>query len=193
MRLDKLDNSVNIAILTSGKIESLENIIKYFESYLDVNISCIITNKDFNTNILNKYKIDIYKTQWYKEIDNIITNNNIHYIVCSDFSEILPPNFCKKYKNKIINLHKSLLPKYQNLSDNDIYKNIKLNKDDIAGISVHIVDIDYIGTILFQKSIKIHDSYDVTDIKIKIEDLSLRFYPKIIENIIKGTYKYLYK
>lgn len=193
MRLDKLDNSVNIAILTSGKIESLENIIKYFESYLDVNISCIITNKDFNTNILNKYKIDIYKTQWYKEIDNIITNNNIHYIVCSDFSEILPPNFCKKYKNKIINLHKSLLPKYQNLSDNDIYKNIKLNKDDIAGISVHLVDIDYIGTILFQKSIKIHNSYDVTDIKIKIEDLSLRFYPKIIENIIKGTYKYLYK
>lgn len=193
MRLEKLDNSVNIAILTSGKIESLENIIKYFESYLDVNISCIITNKDFNTNILNKYKIDIYNTQWYKEIDNIITKNNIHYIVCSDFSEILPPNFCKKYKNKIINLHKSLLPKYQNLSEHDIYKNVLLNKDDNFGISVHLVDVDYIGTILFQKSIKIHTSYDVADIKNKIDELSLRFYPTIIENIIKGTYKYLYK
>jgi len=129
---------INICILTSS-IELSETIIQYFNKiYLNINVSCIISN-NLESNIINKfrrYKIKTYFTNKYKEIDKILTESNIHYIILADYNDNTPKNFTNKYKWRLIN-HKEtdteLLIYYVNInfSKNDIIFKIKKDNSNI--------------------------------------------------------------
>jgi hypothetical protein len=95
---------VNIAILTS-EITLSEAIIQYFKNS-NVNISCIISNnsKSKIDNKFRRYKIKTFFTNKYKEIDQILTETNTHYIILADYNEDTPKNFTNKYKWKMINI-----------------------------------------------------------------------------------------
>jgi formyltetrahydrofolate hydrolase len=95
---------VNIAILTS-EITLSEAIIQYFKNS-NINISCIISNnsKSKIDNKFRRYKIKTFFTNKYKEIDQILTETNTHYIILADYNEDTPKNFTNKYKWKMINI-----------------------------------------------------------------------------------------
>lgn len=193
-----MSKQINIAIMASGEGTNAENIIQYFQHYLDTKVVCLITNKK-NAGVIKrirKYKVPTYTTKWYKEMDKYFTEHNVHYIALAGYLDKIPKNFCNKYKNKILNIHPSLLPKYggQGMYGDNIHKLVHRNKDKKTGITVHIVNehIDA-GRILFQKEIHVDEGDRWEDIKSKVQDLEYKFYPKIIENFIKGTYSVLYE
>lgn len=198
MRLDKLENTINIAIFASGEGSNAENIIQYFEPFLDANVACVITNNE-NAGVikrLRRYKIPTYYTKWYKEMDQLLTKHNVHYIVLAGYLDKIPINFCKKYKYKIINIHPALLPKFggKGMYGDNIHKAVKKSGINETGISIHIVNEEYdAGQIIFQKKIKIRPEDSWEYIKSMVHDLEIRFYPSVIEKFIKGTYKYLYE
>jgi len=198
MRTEKIKNAINIAIMASGEGTNTENIIQYFEPFLDVNISCVITNKE-NAGVINRirrYKIPTYTTKWYKEMDQYLTKHDIHYVVLAGYLDKIPPNFCKKYQWKIINIHPSLLPKHggKGMYADNVHKAVKKNGDIKTGISIHLVSGEYDkGRVIFQKEIPIFDTESWEDIKSRVNDLEMKFYPKIIEKFITGTYKTLYE
>lgn len=198
MRLDKLETAINIAIFASGEGSNAENIIQYFEPFLDANVACVITNNE-NAGVikrLRRYKIPIFCTKWYKEMDQILTQHKIHYIVLAGYLDKIPTNFCKKYNLKIINIHPALLPKFggKGMYGDNVHQAVKKSGVDKSGISIHLVNEEYDkGQVFFQKSIKINDDDTWEDIKSKVHDLELKFYPIVIEKFIKGTYKSLYE
>ena len=51
--------------------------------------------------------------------------------------KILSKNFIKKFKNKIINIHPSLLPKYKGLNT---HKRVIKNREKFSGCTVHFVN-----------------------------------------------------
>ena len=127
-----MSDCVNVAIFASNSGLNTENIIKYFEYYLDVKVSCVITNNkdaEFINNI-RRYKVPVYVENGYKNIDTILTQYNVHYIVLDEYMDKIPPNFCNKYMWKIINIHQSILPKYggKGMYGNNIHKLVKNNK-----------------------------------------------------------------
>lgn len=193
-----MDKKVNIAIFASGEGTNAENIIQYFQKYRDTEVSCIITNKE-DAGVIKRtrrYRIPRYINSQYKEIDQILTKHNIHYIILAGWLDKIPVNFCKKYEYKIINIHPSLLPKYggKGMYGDTVHKNVKKNKEEETGITIHFINEEYDkGTVLFRKKIKIFPEDTWQDIKSKAQDLEQKFYPKIIENTIKGTYEYLYE
>lgn len=198
MRLDKLENAINIAIMASGEGINAESIIQHFEPFLDANVACVITNNE-NAGVikrLRRYKVPLYYTKWYKEIDQILTNHNVHYIVLAGYLDKLPVNFCKKYQYKIINIHPALLPKFggKGMFGDYVHQVVKRSGDDKSGISIHFVNDEYdAGQIIFQKEIKIRPEDTWEHIKSMVHDLEIKFYPSVIEKLIKGTYKYLYE
>lgn len=198
MRLEKLENAINIAIFASGEGTNAENIIQYFEPFLDANVACVITNNE-NAGVikrLRRYKIPTFFTKWYKEIDQILTKHNIHYIVLAGYLDKIPVNFCKKYKFKIINIHPALLPNFggKGMYGDHVHRAVKKSGDDKTGISIHFVNEDYdAGPVIFQKVITVRTEDTWEDIKSKVHDLEMKFYPSVIEKLIKGTYKYLYE
>ena len=58
------------------------------------------------------------------------------YIVLAGWMRILSSKFIQAFKDKIINIHPSLLPKYKGL---DSIQRALNNKDEVTGCTVHMV------------------------------------------------------
>lgn len=182
---------VNIAFLSSGEGNITDNVIQYFNDYVDVNIPCIISEKS-DSEVLKRtrrYKTKRFASKLYKEIDFILQENKIDYIILDNWYEILPTNFCKKYKGKIISSYHSKLPKYSNISNENIYNSILKNKDKKIGFSVFFVEEnnDYDIILTTEKKLVFDDGYD--DIKSKCLELEKVFLPRTIENLIKKIHR----
>ena len=95
---------------------------------------------------------------------------------------ILSPNFIKKIKIPIINIHPSLLPKLKGLNTHE--RAIKA-KHKFSGCTVHFVNekLDS-GKIIAQKKVKILKSDNPKTLAKKILKLEHQIYPETLEKII---------
>ena len=100
---------------------------------------------------------------------------------------LIPENIIIHYKNKIINIHPSLLPKYggKGFYGDNIHNAVLDSGDKSSGISIHIVNEEYDkGKVIFQKSIIISNNETLESLSSKIHDLEYKYFPQIIEKHI---------
>lgn len=94
-----------------------------------------------------------------KKIITVLTKNGVtqkNGLVClAGFMRIISPEFVKKYKNKIINIHPALLPSFSGLN---AQKQAVEYGSKYSGCTVHFVDSEVdAGPIILQKIVKILD------------------------------------
>ena len=97
--------------------------------------------------------------------------------------KILSKKIINIYKNKILNIHPSLLPKYKGLNT---HKRVIKNKEKFTGCTVHLVNskLDS-GKIILQKKIKVFkkdNEYSLAKRVLKVENLT---YPRAIRKFIE--------
>jgi len=153
---------IKTAVFISGTGSNLKNLIKFSKiKKSPISIDLIISNnskakglkyaKQFNIKkkIFNFKKNNINE----KNILSFLSNKKINFICLAGFMIILSKYFIKKFDNKIINIHPSLLPKYKGLNT---HKKAIRNKDKFGGCTVHYVTgkLDS-GKIILQKKVKI--------------------------------------
>ncbi len=97
--------------------------------------------------------------EYDKKIISVLTKNGVtqkNGLVClAGFMRIISPNFVKKYKNKIINIHPALLPSFPGL---DAQKQAVKYGSKYSGCTVHFVDLEVdTGPIILQKMVKVLD------------------------------------
>ena len=89
-------------------------------------------------------------------IIKILQAHNPDYVVLAGYLGILTPEFIAAYKNKIINIHPSLLPKFggDGMHGVGVHKAVIAAGEKISGASVHYVDngIDT-GEVIAQESL----------------------------------------
>ena len=180
-------NKINCAVFISGRGSNLKAILKYSKKKSSkINVKLVISNKSNAPGIIfakkNKIKSKIInnknRTKAENKILNHLYNNKIEFIFLAGFMKILSNNFIKKFRNKIINIHPSILPKYKGLNTHE--RAIK-NKENFSGCTVHFVNekLDS-GKIIMQKKIKILKSDTPKSLKIKILKEENKIYPKAI-------------
>ena len=180
-------NKINCAVFISGRGSNLKAILKYSKKKSSkINVKLIISNKSNAPGIIfakkNKIKSKIINNKNRTKAENKILNhlykNKIEFIFLAGFMKILSKNFIKKFRNKIINIHPSILPKYKGLNTHE--RAIK-NKENFSGCTVHFVNekLDS-GKIIMQKKIKILKSDTPKSLKIKILKEENKIYPKAI-------------
>ena len=187
------DKKVSILIFASGNGSNAENIITYFRKKA-IDINWMIITNNTNAGVIQKSikmgvpflvfnKKDFYENIFLKKISLI----NPKLIILAGFLLKIPENLIKKFDNKIINIHPSLLPKYggKGMYGMNVHKEVIKNNEDFSGISIHYVNNQYDdGKIIFQKSTKI--TYPCTAEKLakKIHELEMKYFPEIIEKLI---------
>ena len=82
-----------------------------------------------------------------------LKNHNINFICLAGFMKILSKKIINIYKNRILNIHPSLLPKYKGLNT---HKRVIKNKEKFTGCTVHLVNskLDS-GKIILQKKVRV--------------------------------------
>jgi len=125
----------------------------------DANGLKIAQNLGVKTEVIESKGFKGSRLEYDKKIISVLTKNGVtqkNGLVClAGFMRIISPDFVKKYKNKIINIHPALLPSFPGL---DVQKQTVKYGSKYSGCTVHFVDsgIDT-GPIILQKIVKVLD------------------------------------
>ena len=183
---------LKIGVLASGKGTNFQELINLSEKgELDIGIKVLITNNDdagciqraVNTEIPHKVikcKDFAQKELFELEIINTLTHYDVELVVMAGWMKIVSPFFINKFKNKIINIHPSLLPSYKGGS---AIKDSILNGSKITGCSVHFVDEEVdSGSLIMQAALSINDDDDIESLSKRIHMLEHKILPHSISH-----------
>ena len=183
---------LKIGVLASGKGTNFQELINLSEKgELDIEIKVLITNKEDagcikraqNAGIPRKIIRDkdySQKELFELEIINTLINYDVELVVMAGWMKIVTPFFINKFKNKIINIHPSLLPAYKGGS---AIKDSILNGSKITGCSVHFVEEEVdSGSLIMQAALSILNDDNFETLSKKIQILEHKILPHSISH-----------
>ena len=188
-----IKEKANIAVFISGRGTNLKALIlRSKKKKCNYKVAYVISNKKnaVGLKIAKKNKIltrilsrSFLKTE-QKKLAKILINKNIKFICLAGFMKILSPYFLNFFKNKIINIHPSLLPKYKGLNTHQ--RALKANEK-FSGCTIHYVSkkLDS-GKIIAKKRVKIFkkDSFKKLEKRVLKEENKL--YPLVLEKLVRS-------
>ena len=114
------------------------------------------------------------------EIINTLINYDVELVVMAGWMKIVSSLFINKFKNKIINIHPSLLPSYKGAS---AIEDSILNGSKITGCSVHFVDEEVdSGSLIMQAALPILNNDNIESLSKKIQMLEHKILPHSISH-----------
>ena len=119
-----------------------------------------------------------------QEILEILAENKIDVVVLAGFMRILSKLFVNKYKNRIINIHPSLLPSFPGAN---AHRDVIRSGATVSGCTVHFVDegVDS-GPIIMQKSVTVNPNDNEKTLASKILPLEHIIIPKALHLLSSG-------
>ena len=111
----------------------------------------------------------------------------IDLIVLAGFMKLFQPPFVRKYRNRIINVHPSLLPAFPgaNAVSDTLAYGVKY-----TGVTVHFVDEDIdTGPIIAQKTVPVFDTDDEESLHNRIQIEEHKLFPEVIRWYAQDTLK----
>ncbi len=186
-KFNKFDPKLNIAVLASGEGTNFQVLIDLYKNKkLDINIKLLITNKENAGCIKRAIKSDIpyflalennyqNKDKFEADIIRKIKQSNVELVVMAGWMKIASESFVNTFKDRIINIHPSLLPSFK--GKNPIQDALK-NKVLITGCSVHFVDkeVDN-GKLIIQGALSVKTDDNLTTLTNKIHDIEHKILP----------------
>lgn len=106
-------------------------------------------------------------------------------VVLAGFMRILSDEFVAAYRNRLINIHPSLLPKYKGL---DTHQRAIDAGDTVAGASVHwVTEALDSGAIIRQTEVPILPGDTAETLKARVLDAEHILYPAVVRDISLGV------
>ena len=175
---------LKLAVLGSTRGTDLDAIVSAIdEGILNATIKLVISNKE-NAYILKRAEKNDIKSMFLSDnsvsreeygnlLNKIFIDNNVDIVLLIGFMRILSKSFCKKWDNKILNVHPSLLPKYAGGINNNVHRDVLKNKDSETGCTIHYVtaNVDS-GPILIQKKCEVQPGDTIESLKDRVQHLA---------------------
>ena len=128
----------------------------------------IVSNRTELEPLARKHKIPFVKVEWNDRAKaeaqtlKVLAEYEIDFAVLARFMKILSPNFVWRYKNKIINIHPSLLPSFPGPQP---YRQAYEHGVKIIGVTAHFVSMHLDeGPIIAQAATAIHPDATLREI-----------------------------
>jgi len=161
---------------------------------IPINAAVVISNKSnarglkiakklgINTEIIESKGFKGSRWQYDKKVIAALTKHGVtprNGLVClAGFMRIISPEFVKKYKNRIINIHPALLPAFPGL---DSQKQALDYGAKYSGCTVHFVDTGMdTGPIIIQAVLKVKENDTEKSLSKRILKEEHRIYPEAV-------------
>ena len=188
----------NIAVFVSGHGTNLAAIIdRSIKGALRVNLKLVLSDKSSAFALKRAKKaglravfVDpkkfVNKESYERHVISLLVKEKIDFVVLAGFMRILGPTFLKKYKNRILNIHPSLLPAFKGshaIRDAHVY-GVK-----VTGVTVHFVDekVDN-GPIVMQEALCVLDNETVAELEARIHKVEHRIYSEALQRVCDGRF-----
>ncbi|MDC0501933.1 phosphoribosylglycinamide formyltransferase [Euryarchaeota archaeon] len=195
-RQGSISSPLRIAVLISGGGSGLLALLNYQRSKPVTHITKLIISDNENAKGLqygNDFQISTMAINLPSSSDRIqqrilhediiherLIESNIELIVLNGYMRILTPEFVKKWKGRLINIHPSLLPKYPGAN---AQRDALDDGAKITGCTVHLVDegVDT-GEILAQSEVPIFDGDTIEILQERVKKAEHLLYPKVLDD-----------
>lgn len=184
----------------------MESILKAIKKKkIPINPAIVISNKPtakgleiakklgIKTKVIESKNFKGSRWQYDKKIIACLAENGVtsrNGLVClAGFMRIISPEFVKKYKNRIINIHPALLPAFPGL---DSQKQALDYGAKYSGCTVHFVDSGMdTGPIIIQAVVKVKENDTEQTLSKRILKEEHKIYPEAINLIARKKIKVL--
>ncbi|MDD3042684.1 MAG: phosphoribosylglycinamide formyltransferase [Methanosarcinaceae archaeon] len=191
--------TVNIAVLVSGRGSNLQAIIDNVENgrIKGAKINVVISSKaeayalerarkhGINAVFLDPKRYD--KSEYDREIIKLLDSHDTDLVLLAGYFRILGSEIIKTYRNRILNIHPSLLPAFKGLH---AQRQAFEYGAKVAGCTVHFVDegLDS-GPIVLQKCVPVHQDDTEETLIARILEQEHIIYPEAVRLFVEGKLK----
>ncbi len=200
--MEQSKDMVNITVLVSGGGSNLQSIMDHIENgYLDkARIAQVISSNPDAYALERAEKsgipgISITKAQWpeEKERQRIILEKvqavDTDLIVLAGYMSILGQELIETYRNRMINIHPSLIPKYcgKGFYGKHVHRAVLEGGEPESGATVHFVDegIDT-GKIILQEKVAVEPEDTADTLAARVLTVEHRILPHAIKLFCDG-------
>jgi len=188
---------LKLAILGSTRGTNMQDILEAIQSgKLDASIKVVISNKR-DAYILERAKNngldtvfisqrDKTREQFDENVAKILDEKKVDLILLIGYMRILSAPFVNKYKNKILNVHPSLLPAFAGGMDLNVHEEVIKSGVKETGCTIHLVDegVDS-GKIILQKKCFVSPSDTTETLKKKVQKLEGSAWVEVLKRFEK--------
>lgn len=186
-----------IAVLASTNGTDLQAIIDEIKAgRLDVNLGIVLANKDcfavqrardagFKALVVKPDKGE-NREVYDRRIADILEKEKIELVVLVGYMRIFSSWFVKKFENRIMNIHPSILPSFPGM-DLSVHEAVLEHGCKLSGCTIHFVDEGTdSGPIIIQECVSVKNDETSNSLKKKVQNLEKKLYPKAIRLFAKG-------
>jgi len=190
---------MNLAIFASGNGSNFSAIVKVVkQAKFKVKLVILVCDKPeafvIKRALRHKIKVVLVKREDFQRradfetaIIQRLKTYKIDLIALAGFMRLFSPAFVKQYRNRIMNIHPSLLPAFKGAH---AIKDAFDCKAGSTGVTVHFVDeeVDH-GPVILQKEVKIRSKDTLASLEKRIHAVEHKLYPQAIKLFVSGKVK----
>jgi len=185
----------NLAILISGRGSNMEAILKSVKKKkIPINPAVVISNKPeaaglkiakklgVKTEVVDSSEYKGKRWEYDKQVISVLQKYGVtpkNGLIClAGFMRIISPQFIRKYKNRIMNIHPALLPSFPGLHAQE--QAIKYGAK-FSGCTVHFADegVDT-GPLIIQVIVKVKNNDTEKTLSKRILEKEHQIYPEAV-------------
>ncbi len=157
---------VKIGVLISGGGTNLQAIIDGCENKsINGEVRVVISNKEeaYGLERARNHKITAICEKDENKIIEILKENEVELVILAGYLKIVSPKLVDEYRNKIINIHPSLIPSFcgKGYYGEKVHQGVIDYGAKVTGATVHFVDEGAdTGPIIMQKTVEVKQDDD---------------------------------
>jgi phosphoribosylglycinamide formyltransferase-1 len=189
-------SAFRIAVLASGTGTNLQAILDTVHRRDGIEVVCVASNNPdaralqraaeagLETGVFqrpdyrDRAERDVAMAEWLAE-------REVELIVLAGYMELLEPEFVRRFRNRIVNVHPALLPSFPGL---DAIGRALEHGVRVTGVTVHFVDegVDS-GPIILQRPVEVPYTRDRSQLEGAIHEVEHQLLPEAIRLIASGA------
>ena len=157
---------VKIGVLISGGGTNLQAVIDGCENKsINGEVKVVISNKEeaYGLERARNHKITAICEKDENKIIEILKENEVELVILAGYLKIVSPKLVDEYRNKIINIHPSLIPSFcgKGYYGEKVHQGVIDYGAKVTGATVHFVDEGAdTGPIIMQKTVEVKQDDD---------------------------------
>ena len=187
---------IKLGVLCSGRGSDLQSIIDAIaDGKLNAEIAVVLTDKpnvmaleraqkaQIKNLCIDRKKFDS-KADFEMALLNELKAVGVDLVVLAGFMRILSPSFVHEYKDRIMNIHPSLLPSFPGAH---AHRDVLAYGVKVSGCTVHFVDEGTdSGPIIMQAAVEVKDDDTEETLAARVLEQEHIIYPKAIQLYVDG-------